>query len=128
MHSYIVVFQECDEVNPEFPNFNFNTSHHGDYVALASEPLCLVGLDIVSPGVPPGKETILEFIRNFSQYFSAWEWNCIVTAGTNDEILVEFYRYDCTVFIWFSLGNILSISSISLIIFSLHFTTHCQVV
>ena len=36
---YIVVFQEYDEVNPEFPNFNFNTSHHGDYVAIASEPL-----------------------------------------------------------------------------------------
>ena len=96
MHIDIVVFQEYDEVNPEFPNFNFNTSHHGDYVAIASEPLCLVGLDIVSP-IIPGKETILEFIQNISQYFSAWEWNCIVYAGSNDEILVEFYRYDSSV-------------------------------
>lgn len=103
MHIDIVVFQEYDEVNLEFPNFNFNTSHQGDYVAIASEPLCLVGLDIVSPAIP-GKETILEFVRNFSQYFSAWEWDCIVNAGTSDEILVEFYRYDCTVFIWFFLG------------------------
>ncbi|XP_034703289.1 L-aminoadipate-semialdehyde dehydrogenase-phosphopantetheinyl transferase-like isoform X2 [Vitis riparia] len=85
-------YLEYDEVNLEFPNFNFNTSHQGDYVAIASEPLCLVGLDIVSP-VIPGKETILEFVRNFSQYFSAWEWGCIVNAGTSDEILVEFYRY-----------------------------------
>ncbi|KAJ9684933.1 hypothetical protein PVL29_017090 [Vitis rotundifolia] len=85
-------YLEYDEVDLEFPNFNFNTSHQGDYVAIASEPLCLVGLDIVSP-VIPGKETILEFVRNFSQYFSAWEWDCIVNAGTSDEILVEFYRY-----------------------------------
>lgn len=85
-------YLEYDEVNLEFPNFNFNTSHQGDYVAIASEPLCLVGLDIVSPAIP-GKETILEFVRNFSQYFSAWEWDCIVNAGTSDEILVEFYRY-----------------------------------
>ena len=56
MHIDIVVFQEYDEVNPEFPNFNFNTSHHGDYVAISSEPLCLVGLDIVSPIIPISRE------------------------------------------------------------------------
>ncbi|KAG2650394.1 hypothetical protein PVAP13_1NG193957 [Panicum virgatum] len=38
-----------------FPNFNFNTSHQGDYVGIASEPLCLVGLDIISVFKPQGK-------------------------------------------------------------------------
>ncbi|XP_068493924.1 phosphopantetheinyl transferase-like isoform X2 [Phaseolus vulgaris] len=75
-----------------FPNFNFNVSHHGDYVAIASEPVCLVGIDIVSYDVPQG-ETITEFIQPFSSYFSCLEWDNIVMAGTSDDVLVEFYRY-----------------------------------
>eukprot|EP00754_Rhynchopus_humris_P043396 Rhum_TRINITY_DN3198_c0_g2::Rhum_TRINITY_DN3198_c0_g2_i1::g.9627::m.9627/K06133/LYS5, acpT; 4'-phosphopantetheinyl transferase len=31
------------------PNFNFNISHDGDFVVLASEPTCLVGVDVVAP-------------------------------------------------------------------------------
>ncbi|XP_024029400.1 L-aminoadipate-semialdehyde dehydrogenase-phosphopantetheinyl transferase [Morus notabilis] len=85
-------YLEYGEISTEFPNFNFNTSHHGDYVAIASEPLCLVGLDIVSP-VIPWKETVIDFIYNFSFYFSSLEWDNIVSAGTCDDILVEFYRY-----------------------------------
>ncbi|KAK4798004.1 hypothetical protein SAY86_030330 [Trapa natans] len=83
----------CGELR-EFPNFNFNTSHHGDYVLIASEPLCLVGLDIVSYK-PPQKETIVEFIQNFTSYFSSSEWNSIMSADTSNEVLVEFYRYWC---------------------------------
>ncbi|XP_007037095.2 PREDICTED: L-aminoadipate-semialdehyde dehydrogenase-phosphopantetheinyl transferase [Theobroma cacao] len=87
-------FLECGRVCLDFPNFNFNVSHHGDYVAIASEPLCLVGLDIVSHMIPE-KETVLEFIQNFSSCFSSLEWDQIVTAGSNDEVLTEFYRYWC---------------------------------
>ncbi|KAL6906042.1 hypothetical protein ACP4OV_003643 [Aristida adscensionis] len=77
-----------------FPNFNFNTSHQGDYVGIASEPLCLVGLDIVSISKPQG-ETAAEFISNFSSYLTDHEWECIVRAGTPEEMLKEFYRYWC---------------------------------
>ncbi|OMO62586.1 4'-phosphopantetheinyl transferase superfamily [Corchorus olitorius] len=87
-------FLECGRVCLDFPNFNFNVSHHGDYVAIASEPLCLVGLDIVSHKIPE-KETVLEFIHNFTSCFSSSEWDQIVTAGSNDEILTEFYRFWC---------------------------------
>ncbi|XP_038710584.1 L-aminoadipate-semialdehyde dehydrogenase-phosphopantetheinyl transferase-like isoform X2 [Tripterygium wilfordii] len=87
-------YLECDKVGIEFPNFNFNVSHHGDFVAIASEPLCLVGLDIVCC-VTPCKETIQEFIQNFSSYFSSLEWDNILSAGTCEEILVEFYKYWC---------------------------------
>ncbi|WRX18660.1 hypothetical protein QQP08_011147 [Theobroma cacao] len=83
-------FLECGRVCLDFPNFNFNVSHHGDYVAIASETLCLVGLDIVSHVIPE-KETVLEFIQNFSSCFSSLEWDQIVTAGSNDEVLTEFY-------------------------------------
>ncbi|GFZ11235.1 hypothetical protein Acr_22g0006330 [Actinidia rufa] len=78
----------------ELPNFNFNASHHGDYVAIASEPICIVGLDIVSHSIPE-KETIPEFIQNFSSYFSRLEWDNIVNAGSFDDLLNEFYRYWC---------------------------------
>ncbi|XP_059434759.1 uncharacterized protein LOC132167752 isoform X1 [Corylus avellana] len=87
-------YLEYDKVGWEFPNFNFNVSHHGDHVAIASEPLCLVGLDIVSCVIPQ-KETVLGFVQNFSSYFSSLEWDNIVNAGTCDDILVEFYRYWC---------------------------------
>lgn len=87
-------FLECDKANVGFPNFNFNASHHGDYVAIASEPICLVGLDIVSH-FTPDKETVPEFIQNFESYFSSVEWDNIVNAGTSDEMLMEFYRYWC---------------------------------
>ncbi|XP_052198921.1 uncharacterized protein LOC127806015 [Diospyros lotus] len=87
-------YLEGYKLDPEFPNFNYNTSHHGDFVAIASEPICIVGLDIVSHTVPE-KETIPEFIQNFSSYFSRLEWDNIVKAGSCDEMLNEFYRYWC---------------------------------
>ena len=34
-----------------FPNWNYNVSHHGDFVGIASEPVCLVGLDIMNAKV-----------------------------------------------------------------------------
>jgi 4'-phosphopantetheinyl transferase len=77
----------------DFPNFNFSTSHQGDYVGIASEPLCLVGLDIVSVSEPQG-ETAAEFVSNFSSYLTDHEWNCIVRAGTPRDVLTEFYRYN----------------------------------
>ncbi|KAI4347873.1 hypothetical protein L6164_008650 [Bauhinia variegata] len=85
-------YLDCDKIDLKFPNFNFTVSHHGDYVAIASEPLCLVGLDVVSYVVPQ-RETITEFIQSFSSYFSSLEWDNIINAGTSDDVLIEFYRY-----------------------------------
>lgn len=75
-----------------FPNFNFNVSHHGDYVGIASEPMCLVGLDIVSHSVPVN-ETADKFIQSFSSYFSELEWCNICNAGSSSDMLRVFYRY-----------------------------------
>ncbi|XP_057434076.1 uncharacterized protein LOC130726787 [Lotus japonicus] len=85
-------YLDYDKSGMKFPNFNFNVSHHGDYVAIASEPVCLVGIDIVSYAIPQG-ETITEFIQFFTSYFSSVEWFNIVNAGTSDDVLIEFYRY-----------------------------------
>ncbi|KAK3035031.1 hypothetical protein RJ639_033945, partial [Escallonia herrerae] len=87
-------YLEYEKAKAGFPNFNFNASHHGDYVAIASEPICLVGLDIASPSIPH-KETVPEFIQNFSSYFSRVEWDKICNAGPCDDMLKEFYRYWC---------------------------------
>ncbi|KAH6829652.1 hypothetical protein C2S53_011431 [Perilla frutescens var. hirtella] len=87
-------FLVCDSVKSGFPNFNFNVSHHGDYVAIASEPICVVGLDIVSHSVPVN-ETADEFIQCFSSYFSNLEWCNIFSASSSDEMLRVFYRYWC---------------------------------
>lgn len=91
----ILSLQECGRFCFDFPNFNFNVSHHGDYVAIASEPLCLVGLDIVNFMIPE-KETVPEYLQNFSSYFSSSEWDRIISVGNNEEVLAEFYRYVCT--------------------------------
>ncbi|XP_052136140.1 uncharacterized protein LOC127754606 isoform X2 [Oryza glaberrima] len=80
--------------NANLPGFNFSTSHQGEYVGIASEPLCLVGLDIVCISKPQ-RETALEFISNFTSYLTDHEWNCIVTADSHDGMLTEFYRYWC---------------------------------
>ncbi|XP_059307748.1 uncharacterized protein LOC132059214 [Lycium ferocissimum] len=85
-------YLECDKPDLELPNFNFNASHHGDFVAIASEPICLVGLDIVAQTIPE-KESVEEFIRSFSSYFSRLEWFNIINAGSSRQILSEFYRY-----------------------------------
>ncbi|CAN1834546.1 L-aminoadipate-semialdehyde dehydrogenase-phosphopantetheinyl transferase [Linum perenne] len=82
--------QECDRVQAGLPNFNFNVSHHGDYVAIASEPLCLVGVDIVSCTKPDG-ETIETFIQAFRSYFSRLEWDNVNNAASPDETLAKFY-------------------------------------
>lgn len=88
-------FLVCDDVKSGFPNFNFNVSHHGDYVAIASEPICLVGLDIVSYSVPVN-ETADKFIQSFSSYFSSLEWcNIFNAVHSSDGMLKVFYRYWC---------------------------------
>lgn len=92
---FVSPVQECHGgVELDFPNFNFNVSHHGDFVAIACDPLCLVGLDVVHCMVPQ-KESVSDFIQNFSSYFTPLEWDCIVNAESDDDVLIEFFRYSC---------------------------------
>ncbi|KAK9735161.1 hypothetical protein RND81_04G187700 [Saponaria officinalis] len=84
-----------DKVGMEFPNYNFNVSHHGNFVAIASEPFCLVGLDIISRGLRV-EQTTPELINCFSSCFSSMEWHEIMSAGTSNDVLKELYRYSCS--------------------------------
>uniref|UniRef100_A0A1D1ZFA5 holo-[acyl-carrier-protein] synthase n=1 Tax=Anthurium amnicola TaxID=1678845 RepID=A0A1D1ZFA5_9ARAE len=78
--------------NIRYPNFNFNVSHSGNYVGIASEPVCLVGLDIVSDVVFQ-RESSPDFVNDFSSHFTHLEWKNIINAGSFSQILKEFYRY-----------------------------------
>ncbi|KAG8537003.1 hypothetical protein GDO81_025236, partial [Engystomops pustulosus] len=37
---------------PQFPNFNFNVSHQGDYAVLVAEPELQVGVDVMKTDRP----------------------------------------------------------------------------
>ncbi|KAK9846417.1 hypothetical protein WJX81_003371 [Elliptochloris bilobata] len=89
---------------PHAPNFNFNVSHEGNYVVLASEPVCIVGVDVAAPqqiraarpaagGVKPAS-SMEDLQQTFQRQFTAHEWEVINGAGhTTEEKEDEFRRH-----------------------------------
>ena len=73
---------------PHAPNFNFNVSHEGDFVVLASEPSAICGVDVAAPGQARrrGKDgrmpTAEEMLQTFSDVFTPHEKEQIRAAGT----------------------------------------------
>ena len=70
-------------------NWNFNVSHEGDFVVLASEPLCVCGVDVAAPaqlrrkGAEP--PPMRQFVTNFSRQLTSREQQQILTAGSEGE-------------------------------------------
>ena len=71
---------------PRAPNWNFNVSHEGDFVVLASEPLAVCGVDVAAPaqlrrggGPPP---PMAECVRTFARQLTAGETEFILGAGS----------------------------------------------
>ena len=90
----LVIFVQGNIVeNSCFPNLNFSVSHHGDFVALASEPHALVGLDIMIPD-PEEEAAPEEYIKNFRSCFTLLEWKNINSVGPDKRLLLDqFCRY-----------------------------------
>ncbi|KAL5731226.1 hypothetical protein ACHQM5_003975 [Ranunculus cassubicifolius] len=89
-----IIINRTVESKPYFehtPNFNFNTSHDGDYVGIVSEPFFIIGLDIVSL-ITPKQETPIEFVQNFVSHFTSNEWEDIIGGG---DVMSQFCRYWC---------------------------------
>ena len=88
------------------PNFNYNVSHEGklpihhhppiaesreltrasragDYVVLASEPVCIVGVDIAAPGQSRRNNvfSLDEIFKSFRDQFTEVEWQNIRCFG-----------------------------------------------
>lgn len=60
--------------------WNFNVSHHGTVVAIASHPHRLVGVDVVQISERPGSSSTTSidgFFRAFESHFNASEWTYI---------------------------------------------------
>ena len=100
------------------PNFNFNVSHEGDFVVLASEPVCVVGVDVAAPSqvrrthatmktkpnsphrngvhkideqrAPPPPLTVDELRRSFGRTCTSAEWDAI---ARDDEQEAAFRRH-----------------------------------
>ena len=98
---------------PPFPNWNYNVSHHGDFVGIASEPVCLVGLDIMNAKEKPRgggggggdaaggaaggggmvrEKSANDFFKSFHRQLSANEWGSIYQAPDEEGKLERFYR------------------------------------
>ncbi|DAZ94008.1 TPA: hypothetical protein N0F65_001619 [Lagenidium giganteum] len=74
--------------------WNYNVSHHGTIVALASSASHLVGVDVVRIADRPRRGSAAEFFRAFEGHFNASEWQIIRHAADDDEDAqyAAFYR------------------------------------
>lgn len=86
------------------PNFNFNCSHEGDFVVLASEPLCIVGVDVAAPrnrrsdldGQVAASGSSFQKLRSaFRRQLTEREWEAVDSAGP---MMAE--KYDHFMRIW----------------------------
>uniref|UniRef100_A0A7S4IB54 holo-[acyl-carrier-protein] synthase n=1 Tax=Odontella aurita TaxID=265563 RepID=A0A7S4IB54_9STRA len=75
-------------------NLTFNVSHHGSIVALACEPDCVVGLDVVKETERPGGVSTTDaYFEIFAETFTEEEWRVIRSGKTEDARFREFYRH-----------------------------------
>jgi len=78
----------------EAPNWNANASHEGSWVVLASEPLCVVGIDVAElRRIKPNGEAI-DFYKAFKDNLTDKEWADVrQSGGTLDDQYEVFSRY-----------------------------------
>ena len=77
---------------PNASNFNFNISHHGDYVVIATEEGSLVGVDVMRIEMPRSSKTIEEFFHTMRKLFTTKEWSFINSPLDQHSKLANFYR------------------------------------
>ena len=83
------------------PNFNFNVSHEGQYVVLASEPFCVCGVDVAAPdqfrrsgGAP--EQDLEKFFSTMKDILTKREWAYVRDAQTPDAQALRFrYFWSC---------------------------------
>ncbi|KAL4139542.1 hypothetical protein PRIC2_003037 [Phytophthora ramorum] len=84
--------------SPAPPLWNYNVSHHGTVVAIASAAHALVGVDVVQLTDRPRRKTsVEEFFRAFTDHFNPREWGYIrgtasTESGDEDGQYTRFYR------------------------------------
>jgi len=79
---------------PGLACFNLNVSHHGEFVAIASEPTALVGLDIMDTAERPRqKQDSKTFLSHFEDKLTPGEWRTIHRDGSEKSRFAEFYKH-----------------------------------
>ncbi|GLC32953.1 hypothetical protein PLESTB_000387300 [Pleodorina starrii] len=78
------------------PNFNFNVSHEGRYVALASDPLYLVGVDVSAPrryrpggggaGSGSAARPLGPYLQTFRGQLATSEWALLQRLAPDEEL------------------------------------------
>lgn len=82
------------------PNFNFNVSHEGAFVVLASEPVAIVGVDVAAPGQLRDRNrrgaarSVAETVNAFRDTLSAAETTAILRddAGATEAEKEDAFR------------------------------------
>ena len=82
---------------PHAPNFNFNVSHEGDFVVLASEPHAMCGVDVAAPGQARRRDrngrlpSAEEMLSTFGDVLAPAELAAI-RAQPDDDAMEEAFR------------------------------------
>eukprot|EP00611_Tribonema_gayanum_P014258 TRINITY_DN25588_c0_g1_i1.p1 TRINITY_DN25588_c0_g1~~TRINITY_DN25588_c0_g1_i1.p1 ORF type:complete len:315 (-),score=55.25 TRINITY_DN25588_c0_g1_i1:12-956(-) len=78
-------------------NWNLSVSHHGSLVVIASEPVCLCGVDVAEVATP---EDLLRqggthaYLWCFQKCFTPAEWDTIRSPGhSEEEMLQQFFTH-----------------------------------
>jgi 4'-phosphopantetheinyl transferase len=75
--------------NLSLPNYNFNVSHHGEWIVFIGGLHFPVGIDVMRYDDPPRGKTA--FLNSFTRHFTEEEW-LYIRRKPEDE-LQEFYRF-----------------------------------
>ena len=79
----------------ERPNFNFNVSHEGSFVVLASDPMLLIGVDVAAPFELREGPSLGDFAKlkdTFEAVVAADEWELIESEESEAERVAAFRR------------------------------------
>jgi 4'-phosphopantetheinyl transferase len=73
--------------------FNFNVSHAGEWVVLAAESTCLVGVDVMKVELRGSNPSLEKFFHDMRTCFTPVEWQHIRQSGDDEEQLDRFFRH-----------------------------------
>lgn len=81
------------------PNWNFNVSHEGNYVALAAEPCLLCGVDVAAPaqvrGRPGNGKGLDDLFSTMKSYLTESEWAYVRKCGPDERAKEGAFRCAC---------------------------------
>ncbi|KAL1524499.1 hypothetical protein AB1Y20_019393 [Prymnesium parvum] len=76
------------------PNWNFNVSHEGNYVAIAAEPSLLCGVDVAAPEQVRSKagRSLESIFQLFKDQCTEKEWRYIRSCGPSESAMENAFR------------------------------------